>query len=210
MKTFLFIFFLLIVAKVSFSQKNQAPNFEHLLNISIGSSFHGSGDMRGVIINTEYFKNLKKHIGLSFSLGGTLHDGTYPLFFIAPTGQNIDGSIRYTTGGLQFASHLGYDLIKTRKHQFQLRAGGLLRYQSSSPNRELIIFYPAAGTGLPVPAIVFNNATPQRTFSIGASAQLFYNYTINDKFAIGLLAGFQTDSNGDVIRQSCISVGRRF
>lgn len=209
MKTFLFIF-LLIVAKVSFSQKNKAPNFEHLLNISTGSSFHGSGDMRGVIINTEYSKNLKKRIGLSFSLGSTLHDGTYPLFFVSPSGENIDGSIRYTTGGLQFASHLGYDLIKTNNHQFQLRVGGLFRYQSSSYFDDLSIFYPAGETGLPVPAIVFNNTTPQRTFAVGASAQLFYNYTINDKFAIGLLAGFQTDSNGDVIRQSCISVGRRF
>jgi hypothetical protein len=208
-KVSLSIIFFLLIVEVAFAQKRQSPNSEQLLNITIGSSFHGTGDMRGVIMNTEYSKNLKKRIGLSFSLGGTLHDGSIPVFFVAPTGQNIDGSVRYTAGGLQLTSHLGYSFIKTTYHQFQFRAGGLLRYQSSSYYSDVTILYPA-GSGLPVPVIVFNNTTPQKTFSIGASAQLFYNYTISDKIALGLLAGFQTDTNGDVIRQLSLSVCRRF
>lgn len=160
-------------------------------------------------MNTEYSRYLKKNVGLSFSLGGTLHDGSTPLFFTVPSGQKIDGSIRYTTGGLQFASHLGYSLIKTTNHRFQAKAGGLFRYQSSSPSHGVTILYPV-GSGLQVPVIVFENTTSQRTFSIGASTQLLYNYNITPKIAVGLLAGFQIDSNGDVIRQTCISVGRRF
>lgn len=209
MRIFFAVVFFLLVVNVSFSQKKKLLDVKQELNLTVGSSFHGTGDLRGVIMNTEYTKNLKKRVGLSFSLGGTLHDGSQSLFFVAPTGQNIDGSIRYTTGGLQFGSHLGYSLIKTTNHRFQVRAGGLLRYQSSSVYDGIAILYPA-GTGFPVPVIVFNNTSPQRTFSIGASTQLSYNYNINNKIAVGFLAGFQIDSNGDVIRQTCISAGRRF
>lgn len=207
-KFFAVIFFLLVV-KASLGQKKQFFNLKQELTVTVGRSFHGTGDLRGVIITTGYTKNLKNRLGLNISLGGTLHDGSQPLFFVNPTGQNIDGSIRYTTGGLQFASHLGYSLIKTTNHCFQVRAGGLLRYQSSSVYDGIAILYPA-GTGYPVPVIVFNNTSPQRTFSIGVSTQLFYNYNINNKISVGLLAGFQIDSHGDVIRQTCISVGRRF
>lgn len=182
---------------------------EQVLNISIGSSFHGTGDMRGVIVNTGYSKYYKSRIGLSLLLGATLHDKSNPLFYTGPRGENIDGSIRYTTGGLQFSGLMGYSLIKTTNHRFEIRAGGLLRYQSSSLANDVTILYPA-GSGLPVPVLILRNYDSQRTFTVGASAQLFYNYKISQKLSAGLLAGFQTDTNGDVIRQLSISVGRTF
>jgi hypothetical protein len=84
--------------------------------------------MKGVMINTGYSKYIRKRITWSFLFGATLHYNVKPLFYTAPNGENVDGSIRSTTGGLQLANHLGYNLIKTKSHQFEIRAGGLLRY----------------------------------------------------------------------------------
>jgi hypothetical protein len=192
-----------------FSQQKQSLESEQLLQVTIGSSFHGSGDMKGVMINTGYSKYIRKRIAWSFLLGATVHDKSHPLFYTAPNGENIDGSVRITAGGLQLASHLGYSVIKAKRHQFEIRAGGLVRYQSSSIINDLSILHPG-GTGFPIPVLVIRNFDPQRTFTVGASTQLFYNYRISQKISIGLLAGFQLDSFGDVVRHTSFSVGRNF
>lgn len=200
---------LLIVFNLSFSQKNNNLSGERQLNLSIGRSIHGTGDMRGWILATEYSKNCKKRLSWIVGVGGTIHDGVIPNFFTAPDGSEIDGSIRYTTAAFQATYHIGYSFIKTIQHQLQIRAGALLRYQSSSYYDQVDISYPPI-TGLPVPVIIFINTTPQRTFAVGGGGELFYNYSITPKILIGVLAGLQTDTNGDTITKLSLSIGRRF
>jgi hypothetical protein len=165
--------------------------------------------MRGLIFNTEYVKNFRKNLSWVASVGGTIHDGFIPNYFTSPNGTEIDGSIRYTTAGVQATNHIGYSVIKRNDNQLELRAGALLRYQSSSYYDIVSINYPA-GTGLPIPVIVFIHENPQRTFAIGGSAQIFYNYSITPKILLGALAGLQTDTNGDTITQLSLSIGRKF
>ncbi len=43
----------------------------------------------------------------------------------------------------------------------------------------------------------------------GGVFQLQYDYTFNKKVFIGLAPGFQTDTNGDVLPQAVLVVGRR-
>jgi hypothetical protein len=203
-------FCLLLISCLSFSQKNDNFLGERQLNFSIGRSKHGTGDMRGLIFNTEYSKRFKNRLSWIAGIGGTIHDGVRPLFFTYPDGSEIDGSIRYTTAGLQGKSQIGYSLIKTNTLELQIRAGALLRYQTSSYYDGVSILYPAAGTGVPFPVIYFTNISPQRTFTVGGNAEIFYNYSITPKILIGVLAGLQTDTNGDTITQLSLSIGRRF
>ncbi len=208
MKYFL-TFCLLVVSNLSFSQKNNNLSGERQLNLFIGRSIHGTGDMRGWILVTEYVKNYKKRLSWIVGVGGTIHDGVFSNYFTAPNGSEVDGSIRYTTAGFQATNHIGYDLLKTDENRLQIRAGALLRYQSSSYYDYIEISYPPI-TGLPIPVVIFNNTTPQRTFAVGGSAEIFYNYSITPKILIGVLAGLQTDTNGDTITKLSLSVGRRF
>jgi hypothetical protein len=206
---YLLTFCLLLISCLSFSQDKNLLNTRQL-NFSIGRSKHGTGDMRGLIFNTEYAKSFKKRLSLIMGVGGTIHDGVRPLYFTAPDGKEIDGSVRYTTAGLQAKTQIGYSLLKTNKQELQIRPGAVLRYQTSSYYDDVTFLYPGAGIGIPFPVVVFNNKTPQRTFAVGGNAEIFYNYSITPKILIGVLAGLQTDTNGDTITQLSLSVGRRF
>jgi hypothetical protein len=90
------------------------------------------------------------------------------------------------------------------------KIGGFIRYQSSSYYDELIVYYPAAGTGLDTPVNVFINRSPQRTIAIGAELKLFFNYNVTQKIFLGTVIGIQTDSNGDFLRNLSFTGGIRF
>ena len=65
-------------------------------------------------------------------------------------------------------------------------------------------------TGLEIPVMYFEHREPQHTVSAGGSTQLRYDLTLKKKTSVGLLGGFQVDSNGDNITQVGLSLGRRF
>ncbi|MCY7421487.1 MAG: hypothetical protein LH478_07065 [Chitinophagaceae bacterium] len=205
---YIFTLFLIATSSLSFCQKKLVPDQQ--ISVAIGTSKHGTGDMAGIVFNTSYSKKFKKNLSWIVGIGGSIHDGQHPLYYTF-NGNEVDGSIRYTTAGLQLNAYLGYDLLKAGNHQFQLRLGPLLRYQSSSNTEGFGIYYPAPGSGLPFPVVEFNHRTPQRTYTAGGSAQAGYNYTISKmNLSIGLDAGLQTDTNGDTITQLSLSVGKRF
>jgi len=202
MKYIFYLAFMLLVVKNSHAQKQQ-------IQLSLGQSLNGSGDTRGIIFATEYIKYLKKKLNWTSSLGGTIHDGFFPVFFEYPVGRTNDGSIRYTIAGFQVSSHLGYNFLKSSNHELCFRLGSVLRYQSSSYWDVVTVLYPPI-TSLPYPVVIFQNTTPQKTVAIGGSTQLAYSYLINKKLSLGMLAGFQFDTQGDNISNLSITIGRRF
>ena len=111
--------------------------------------------------------------------------------------------------GLQIAGHIGYSIVRNIRNELQVKLGGLFRYQSSSLPYSITILYPAI-TNLDFPVIVFDNVGPLRTFVPGASIQIRYNYTFNNKLTLGILGGFQADTEGDNISQISITAGFRF
>lgn len=199
---------ILLFLMTSYSAMAQQNTRNPQIQVAIGRSTHSTGDMKGIIFNTEYQEYFNKRFSWSVSIGGTIHDGTYPLFYIDPSNKKIDGSVRYTTGGFQTMSHIGYSFIQTKKHEFQIKLGALVRYQSSSNFDQLGITYPTA-TNYPIPLVDFVNRTPQRTVALGGGSQLSYNYFIKNKIIIGFLAGFQVDTNGDNITNLSLTIGKR-
>lgn len=184
-------------------QSLQASN---LLQIDVGLSKHGTGDMRGYGLNVSYRKYYRRKVYLSFGIGTTNHSGVFPIYYSDGSGNQVDASYRYSTGGFQLSSNFGISIFKNSKNDFGLQVGVLGRYQTSSYYDEITVLYPSV-TSLPIPVIAIINKSPQKTLSIGGVGQIYYNYYIDKKVFVGLTPFFQIDSNGDVIIQFMFSCG---
>jgi hypothetical protein len=115
----------------------------------------------------------------------------------------------FPTGGGGGGGSTLIDKLNDHIHELKLKLGVVFRYQSSSLYDDLSVFYPPI-TGLPVPVIVFNNTEPQKTYTAGISGQISYTYPLTNKISIGILGGYQFDTNGDNISQLSILTGFRF
>lgn len=182
---------------------------DQAVEVDIGFSKNGTGDVWGPIFSSKYGKYLKPRLHWDILLTGTIHDGSDPLYFKDLDGRPNDGSIRWVTGGVQVESHLGYALLRNTHHELLVQIGGLVRYQSTSIYDHYEILFPAA-TNLKFPVIVIDNRGPMRTIAIGASGQIQYNYIIKKIFSLGVLTGLQVDTNGDIIIPMMLSIGKRF
>jgi len=206
------IFFLVTFFFLShflYAQTDQS-NYKYYAGLTGGLSKHGTGDMLGVSENIIVGKYFRKKLSWSVGLGGSLHDGVYPITSTQTDGTILDHSYRYVTGGFQASGGVGYSFIRRKRSEFGVRASGILRYQSSSYYDRLFVVNNQTVTELPYPATYIFNSTPQRTYSIGIAPDFFYNHAITKSLFIGLSAGFQADTNSDVITHLSLSIGKRF
>lgn len=188
------------------AQEGKALNNEFVM-LSFGRSKHGSGDIRGFSFATEYTRYFKKKLSWSVSIGTTVHDGEDILFY-EMAGQMQNGSIRYTTAGVQGLFGMGYSIIQRSRSEVKVNLNTLLRYQTSSYSGRGI-YFPGA-TGLPFPVVQFHHWSPARTFTLGASLSGGYHYTFDKGVMLGVSGAFQTDLNGDVLSHTSFSIGKRF
>lgn len=195
----------MFVSVTSFSQSSLPGKQISLLG---GYGRSGTGDLPGFMFGAEYSAYFKEKISWAIGFGGFFYDGEDPDFITNNIYSRSNGSLRYTTAGLQVTGHIGFCLIRNRVHEIQLRPGVLVKYQSASLDGYSIL-YPVA-TGYPEPLVSFFNSNPQRTIAAGASAQAKYDYTIGNKISMGALAGIQTDTEGDLITQVGLTLRRGF
>lgn len=200
----------IIVFHMRLMGQSQTNLPSHHLQLIIGKSKHGTGDVNGISFNTNYSKYFKRKIGWIVELGGTIHDGSVPVFYTDGNGNNVDGSYYWTTAGIQVTGKIGYAIIRTSNQELQASLGPMLRYQSTSYPDFLAVVWPAAGTGLPFPVINLENHNSRKTVSIGGNGAIAYNYTFDNLLTIGILGSFQIDTNGDTISQLAFSIGKRF
>ena len=184
---------------------------DRALQLTLGYGTHGSGDLKGVIFGAEYIKYFPSGVSLNYNFRGSINTGKDKIIVTGgPSGNTIDASVRYTTAGVQFGVNAGYSFLRSSAHEMQVSLGPFARYQSASNGTDGYSFYGPNQTGIPTVLIGFDNRSPQETISIGGIFQLHYNYTFNNKNYIGIVPGFQTDTNGDVIPQVGLSIGKRF
>src|SRR5690606_31857487 len=164
-------------------------------------SKHGTGDLPGFIVNTEYRKYFRERLFFAAGIAVTVHDGFRDLKYEGLNGQVVDGSIRDATDGAQVSAKVGWDFLQNAQHSLGAMLGPPFRYQTSTIPDALSIYFPAPTRALPFPAIVYEHHSPQRTFNMGGILQLSYRYHIHPRYSIGATAGFQTDTNGDAIWQ---------
>ncbi|MEO6220116.1 MAG: hypothetical protein ABIO81_06790 [Ginsengibacter sp.] len=167
--------------------------------------------MNGIVFGTDYINYISKKVSLDYNITATINDGkTLIIVNDVISGTQTDASIRFTTAGVQIGVNGRLSIIRNLKHEFMFSLGVFGRYQSASNGSDgYSVYYPQA-TGQPTILIGYDNRTPQETFSLGGIFQFQYNFTFNNKIYIGLLPGFQTDTNGDAIPQIALTIGKRF
>ena len=130
MKKLILLLFPILFVIPAFSQLTTSSS--QFIGLDIGKSKHGSGDIQGVAFNTIYSKRFRKNLSWVATFGGTLHDDSNELLFTDPDGKSIDGSIRYTTGGIQSTLGVNYSFVQTPRSELFLGINSLFRYQSTS------------------------------------------------------------------------------
>lgn len=202
MKKIVWVLIMSITVANAFSQNEN-------IHIAVGRSFHGTGDFRGISFSTNYerfFKN--KAFSGTYSFGGTIHDGDFPIYYNYPAGETTDGSIRYTTAGLQIGYYLGYNFIKKVDcAKLQFKIGGIARYQTSSYYDDVAVLYGAL-TNIPFPVVVIRNFTPSRTYAVGLNPQISFSHIAGKKYFFGIKGDFQFDTNEDNIASLSLMIGR--
>lgn len=181
---------------------------QEVFQLVAGYSKHGSGDMKGIVFGAEYTKYLSRKFSLNINIRGTInHDEDKFSYLEQTTNTHIDGSVRFTTAGAQLGINAQLSALRSRHHEIMFSLGGFGRYQSASPD----------GYGVTRPTTTnpeflfsFYNWNPQNIVAAGILAQFHYNFTFNNNMLLGIKAGGQTDTEGDVIPQLALSVGKRF
>lgn len=178
------------------------------VSISGGRSTHGTGDMAGVSQRITYGQYFRKKLFWFSAIGADIHDGKFLSTTTQEDGSVLDHSFRYTSGAIQITGGAGWSFLRTRKSDLGVKVSGVLRYQSSSYFDQLAIIFDPQKIG-PYPATFILNTSPQRTYAVGVGPEAFYQQTIFKSIFAGLSAGFQVDTNGDVLTNISLSIGKR-
>lgn len=182
---------------------------KHAIQFMGGYSRHGSGDMDGIVFESGYQYYLSKKFSLQYMVRATINSGRDEILVTdANSGNTTDASVRYTTAGVQLGTNAGFSIVRSSMHELIVSAGPFVRYQSASNGTDGYSIYRPPVINVPAVLIGFDNRSPQQTISVGGLLQIKYAVSIAGKVAIGLATGFQTDTNGDVIPQAGIAIGR--
>ena len=174
-----------------------------------GYSRHGSGDMDGIVFGADYTRYLSHAFSLNINIRGTINATHHDYSYTNPTTlHQTDASIRSTTAGAQLGINAQLSALRSLHHEVMFSLGGFGRYQSASLDGYGVMYPPATG----YPEMVFSmyNSGKQNTISAGLLLQLHYNFTFNNNLLLGIKGGIQTDTEGDLIPQAALSVGKRF
>ena len=196
MKCHLYSLVIISIPYFTSAQKINHPATESF-RLSLGYSNTGTGDMKGVAMEAAYVIPLANRLDLSAGFGSTVHFQN----------EISDHVIRMLTAGLQLTPEVQYSFASFSPHSFQLIAGGLLRFQTTSIPE---IYSTSSPTPMnPYPSYTIDRFGKQNTFSVGYRVGLAYMVNVSQKWETGLKAILQNDTNADVITQLSLVVGRK-
>jgi hypothetical protein len=160
------------------------------INIAVGKSMHGTGDLNGIAVSLAYEHELAKRFSFGSALTTTINYGK----------DSWVGSVNafhYTTAGIQLNPFGQFHIIANRDQKLSFGLGGLLRFQTTSlpsaygyydePNR------------FPEPFYAFRYYDKTNTVSPGYTMSLTFRNRIASKYFLGIRAAFQNDTHSDVI-----------
>jgi hypothetical protein len=210
-KNYLKLFVLIITVCISTEACCQKVLPCNSLQIIGGYARHGSGDLNGVVFGTEYLKYYTTKFSLNYNFRSSINYGkTVLIVNNAIDNRRTDASVRFTTAGIQIGVNAGLSLLRNSRNEIMTSLGVFGRFQSASNGSDGYQIYSPQSTDQPTILIGYDNKTPQQTLSVGAIFQVQYSYTFNNKIFVGLVGGYQVDTNGDTVPQLAIAIGKRF
>ncbi len=181
-----------------FAQALAAQNEINSFVLSAGKSWHGTGDLDGLVAEVCYEHYIAKLVSFSTALTTTIHYGKDDGFNDQSPGITPDTRLmRFTTAGLQISSLVNFAVLSLTAHKIQIGAGPLLRFQSTSHPSQYG-YYQNQGS-FPEPFYVIYDPGKQNTITAGFGLSLMYLAKINKKYQVGIKASFQNDTNSDVL-----------
>ena len=202
------IFTLLIVPLSVLRGQNEPKSY---LEFSFGRGVHGTGDTPGFHYGFSYGQEFKRKLYWQLGFEGTLNDSPdFFLFYELTNGERVDASLHTLTAGYQLVTGIKYNFFQSDIHQFGVALLPIFRLSSHIPLAMYIATLFPAITGLPIPVRDIVRFSPGRTFAVGASLRLHYNFHIGNKFHLGLLGALQADTNGDTISHYGLVLDRKF
>ncbi len=175
--------------------------FKNSMQVSLGSSKHGTDNAIGIAFTAEYSNQFHKKLSYTAFMSATMHDGLNDVNYFNSNGTLIAGKVNFTTAGMQAGLALGYSFYRNKRHHLQSSIGALFRYQSTS-NPEIV------GIAMPFPYTGLN--FPARSLAFGGVAALSYEYTFSGDLFLAARGWLQYDSNEDALNIFSIGFGRRF
>ena len=201
------IFILLIFCKSFIFGQDKKPSY---LEFGLGRSIHGTGDTPGYHYGFSFGQAFSKKMYWQIGFEGTLNDTPdFLLTYVDDLGNVYDASLHTVTAGFQLISGIRYNFIQSSNHQFGVSLLPVFRYQATSLSDFYATLYPTL-TGLPIPVRDITRIEPGRTFALGVTLRLQYNYLFDNNFYLGINGAFQTDTNGDTIPSYFLTIGKKF
>jgi hypothetical protein len=197
--------------KETIDEHEDASPDDEAIQLLLGYSKHGSGDFEGVVAGGSYSTYLSQRVSLTLDLRGTINWRQHPIIEKDQfTGRVTDGSVRLLTAGVQLGILGGFSPVRSAHHELVINLGPFGRFQSSSSGVDGYSIYPPLTTNTPLSLVGFQNSTPHYTITLGGLLQVQYRCTLGPRIMLGIAGGFQTDTNGDLIEQAGITLGKRF
>lgn len=197
---------LLILSGPNFGQDIMKQMF-----FGINYSFHGSGDMDGMMVNVDMNTYYGKRISIVYNLGFSMHAGR------AFPHQNLnDPSLpswlqtavpRWVTAGVQLSSLFTFNTSRHKYSGFKIGVGPLFRYQlNGSPNS---YSYHLLQNISPQPFYVIKE-TDDNHFNLGYVVRLTYDFKSRRRSVFGINVFLQNDTNADGIVGFGVKYGFQF
>jgi hypothetical protein len=179
------------ISLVSFNQ--ELP--KRSINLHAGYSFHGSGDLLGGQGGIAYEGQVKKWLSMRYQAEVTIHGGS--AIGNVRNDQFYQQVPMYElTSGVQLSSMPVLHVFGADKPWLNIAAGPLVRYQITSSS-DGYSYQNNAGTPTPDVYAIYD-LTP-RAFYVGYTVGVESQFLHTTKWAGGIRAHFQNDTNGDVI-----------
>jgi hypothetical protein len=163
--------------------------------LHVGYSFHGSGDLLGGQGGIAYESNVKNWLSLRYQADVTMHGGS-AIGYVRNDQFYEQEPMYELTGGVQLSAMPVLHVFGVDKPWLNIAAGPLVRYQiNGSP--EGYSYQNNAGTPRPDVYAIYD-VTPRGLY-IGYTVGVESQFIHAKKWAGGIRAHFQNDTNGDVI-----------
>ena len=175
-----------------------------------GYSTHGTGDYLGGAGNVSYENTHNKFLSLRYQLGSTIHGGS-AFGYNLTNGFARSVPMYFVTAGIQGTGLLVFHATGIRRQFLNIMAGPMLRYQlTSSPEiyqyyNTLTPYNPLLRDGY----YVIREINPH-VFTLGYRIVLESQFINTEKVSFGMQAGFQNDTNGDVLTNLGFIIRRKW
>lgn len=200
----------LLLVSVSVLQIKAQQLKQSSLLLEGGFSTHGSGDYFGGAGNVSYEKNVNKFFSTRYQLGVTIHGGS-AFGYTLTNGFARSVPMYFVTAGVQTAGLFVFHATGVQYQWLNIMAGPLVRYQlSGSPDsyqyyNTLTQYNPLLRDGY----YVIREINPH-VFTLGYRVVLESQWINTPNFSFGIQAGFQNDTNGDVLTNLGIVLSRKW